>query len=109
MPTLTLVVDRFLEIKNFKPEKYWFIDAICVIDENTGITFKWSKKNTRNELEIHETYVRMTENSIDGQVKGKVKEKKKIPKKKYRPYPLITVKFQKLATDKLKMSSAHAM
>jgi DNA topoisomerase-3 len=30
-------------------------------------------------------------------------------KKKYRPYPLTTVKFQKLATDKLKMSSAQAM
>lgn len=31
------------------------------------------------------------------------------PKKRYRPYPLTTVNFQKLATDKLKMSSAKAM
>ena len=38
-----------------------------------------------------------------------MKDKKKIPKKKYRPYPLVTVKFQKLATDKLKMSAADAM
>ena len=39
-------------------------------------------------------------------VQGKILERNKNEKKKYRPYPLTTVKFQKLATDKLKMSSA---
>ena len=48
MPTLGFVVNRFLEIRNFKPEKYWIIDALCVIDEETAIPFTWSKKNTRN-------------------------------------------------------------
>jgi DNA topoisomerase-3 len=38
-----------------------------------------------------------------------VKNRKVSPKKRYRPYPLTTVKFQKIATDKLKMSSAQAM
>ena len=32
MPTLSFVVERYLLIKNFKPEKYWYIDATCVID-----------------------------------------------------------------------------
>ena len=45
----------------------------------------------------------------DYDVRGKVKSKKTNKKKKYRPYPLITVSFQKLATNKLKMSSAEAM
>lgn len=45
----------------------------------------------------------------DGNVMGKVKDRKVNPKKKYRPYPLTTVKFQKVATDKLRMSSAKAM
>lgn len=41
-----------------------------------------------------------------GVVKGRVMQRNKNEKKKYRPYPLTTVKFQKLATDKLKISSA---
>ena len=44
-----------------------------------------------------------------GVVKGKILQRNKNEKKKYRPYPLTTVKFQKLATDKLKISSAEAM
>jgi DNA topoisomerase III len=45
----------------------------------------------------------------DGRIVGKILERNKNQKKKYRPYPLTTVAFQKLATDKLKMSSAEAM
>jgi DNA topoisomerase IA len=45
----------------------------------------------------------------DGNVMATVKDRKTNAKKKYRPYPLTTVKFQKLATDKLKISSAKAM
>lgn len=40
---------------------------------------------------------------------ARVKDRKRAEKKKYRPYPLTTVKFQKLATDKLRLSSAKAM
>jgi DNA topoisomerase-3 len=40
---------------------------------------------------------------------AKTKKRNKNQKKKYRPYPLTTVKFQKLATDKLRLSSAKAM
>lgn len=35
--------------------------------------------------------------------------RKSVNRKKYRPYPLTTVQFQKLATDKLRMSAANAM
>lgn len=45
----------------------------------------------------------------EGKVVGKILERNKNEKKKYRPYPLTTVTFQKLATDKLKISSAEAM
>jgi DNA topoisomerase III len=45
----------------------------------------------------------------NGVIKGKILQRNKNEKKKYRPYPLTTVAFQKLATDKLKISSAEAM
>jgi DNA topoisomerase IA len=51
----------------------------------------------------------MLSSFTDGNVMATVKNRKVNPKKRYRPYPLTTVKFQKIATDKLKMSSAKAM
>ena len=45
----------------------------------------------------------------DGEIRGKVIQRNKKDKKRYRPFPLTTVAFQKLATDKLRLSSAEAM
>lgn len=47
--------------------------------------------------------------SGEGIIKGRVTNRNKNPKKKNRPFPLTTVTFQKLATDKLRISSAEAM
>lgn len=46
---------------------------------------------------------------MNGHLKGKVLKRSKNIKKRYRPYPLTTVELQKLATDKLRMSSARIM
>jgi len=51
----------------------------------------------------------MKANQGNDRLIGRILQRNKNVKKKYRPYPLTTVKFQKLATDKLKMSSAEAM
>jgi DNA topoisomerase-3 len=32
LPTLGFVVQRYLEIKYFKPEDYYFLKATCIID-----------------------------------------------------------------------------
>ena len=42
-------------------------------------------------------------------MKGKIQKRSKNTKKRYRPYPLTTVELQKLATDKLRISSARLM
>ena len=46
---------------------------------------------------------------MNGELRGKVLKRSKNVKKRYRPYPLTTVELQKLATDKLRMSSARVM
>ena len=40
MPTLGFVVDRYLEIKNFKPEKFWVVEAKIILDEKTVVDLK---------------------------------------------------------------------
>lgn len=67
------------------------------------------RKNIRDEALANQLIYDLISPFTDGNVIGKVKSRKVNPKKKYRPYPLTTVKFQKLATDKLRMTSAKAM
>lgn len=90
LPTLGFVVQRYLEIKYFKPEDYYFLKATCVISETTGIEMKWTKPNTRVKTAIALIYNNMYEKT-NGSMKGKVKKRSKNTKKRYRPYPLTTV------------------
>lgn len=46
---------------------------------------------------------------LNGNIKGKVLKRSKNVKKRYKPFPLTTVELQKLATDKLRMTSAKVM
>lgn len=48
-PTLALVVQRHLEIENFKPEDYWELKTIC-----KGATFNAVSGRFRNETEAQE-------------------------------------------------------
>ena len=108
MPTLGFVVDRYLEIKYFKPEKYWLIKASIILSENTTVELKWERSNTRDQTQANIMFYTMFESAHqgEGKVVGRILERNKNEKKRYRPYPLTTISFQKLATDKLKLSSA---
>ena len=78
------------------------------MNDNTGIDLKWTKKNTRDQNAIAGIYMNIYE-KMNGNIRGKVLKRSKNVKKRYRPYPLTTVELQKLATDKLRMTSARVM
>jgi DNA topoisomerase IA len=59
LPTLGFVVERYLENKYFVPEDYYFLTATCVINENTGIDLKWTKKNIKDKIAIDLIYLKM--------------------------------------------------
>lgn len=56
------------------------------------------EKNTRNQIEANQALFNILSSFPEGNVMAKVKDRRRAEKKKYRPYPLTTVKFQKLAT-----------
>ena len=73
-PTLFMIVNREEEIKNFKPETYWCLNA-----KGKGFTLNWIDNKTFKE-EIADSIV----NKCKGK-EGEVIEVKKATKKKYSP------------------------
>lgn len=73
-PTLFMIVNREEEIKNFKPENYWCLNA-----KGKGFTLNWIDNKTFKE-EIADSII----NKCKGK-EGEVIEVKKATKKKYSP------------------------
>lgn len=73
-PTLFMIVNKEEEIKNFKPENYWCLNA-----KGKGFTLNWIDNKTFKE-EIADSIV----NKCKGK-QGEVIEVKKATKKKYSP------------------------
>jgi len=102
-PTLGFVVDRYFRVKNFVPETFW---AIKVTHERDGIkvNFNW----TRHRLFDRMATVILYERCLSAKT-AKVTKVQEKPTKKWKPLPLTTVEFQKMATRFLRMTGHQAM
>ncbi|KAK3379381.1 DNA topoisomerase [Lasiosphaeria ovina] len=102
-PTLGFVVDRYFRVKNFVPETFW---AIKVVHEREGIkvNFNWSRHRLFDRMSVIILYERCLEAK-----KAKVASSREKPTKKWKPLPLTTVEFQKMATRFLRMTGQEAM
>ncbi|KAG9248104.1 DNA topoisomeras-like protein III [Calycina marina] len=102
-PTLGFVVDRYLRVKNFVPEKFWSI-KIMHCREDIDVVFNWR----RNHLFDRAVVVILFERCIAAKI-AKVTKVLEKPTRKFKPYPLTTVEFQKAATSWLRMNGQTAM
>ncbi|KAF0989610.1 hypothetical protein HZS_7052 [Henneguya salminicola] len=102
-PTLGFVVERYNEIKNFLPETFWKI-IVKYLRNKIDVNFTWDRNHLFDELSCQVIY----ESCMDSKEATVIFMDKK-PKSKYRPQPLYTVEFEKLATKYLKLTSKQAM
>ncbi|KAL6046567.1 DNA topoisomerase 3-alpha, variant 2 [Balamuthia mandrillaris] len=102
-PTLGFVVERFWEIQNFKEETFWSIQ--CRISKN-GVTTqpRWKRHRLFDKLACLVIYEMCLENP-----EATVASITKKPVRKWRPFPLTTVRLQTLAAQKLRISAHQAM
>eukprot|EP00466_Bigelowiella_natans_P007193 jgi/Bigna1/57958/fgenesh1_pm.42_\ len=104
-PTLGFVVERFLERESFVSEPFWKI-AVTHKPEKDGPTayFSWERRRLFCHFSTLVLYRLCLDNPIATVTDSHAREKRK-----YRPYPLATVEFQKRAVRYLRMDSKRAM
>ncbi|KAF2264900.1 DNA topoisomerase III [Lojkania enalia] len=102
-PTLGFVVDRYLRVRNFVPETFWYIK---VLHEKEGINvrFTWSRGHLFDRMAVTIIF----EKCLIAK-RAKVIKMQKKPTKKWKPLPLTTVELQKLGSRFLRMSSQEVM
>lgn len=102
-PTLGFVVDRYFKVKNFKPEPFWSI-RITHKRDNMDAIFFWNRNRLFDRVAVTILFERCLAAKM-----AKVSKVQQKPTKKWKPLPLTTVEFQKIATRFLNMNGEQAM
>ncbi|CAI2384895.1 unnamed protein product [Moneuplotes crassus] len=102
-PTLGFVVERYQKVRDFVPEKYWYLDLRLEVDEYS-VKFQWDRGKIFDKVICFIIYQKSVE-------AGKAKVTKYQTRKttRRRPQPLNTIQMQKLISSRLKISPSNAM
>ncbi|RAH52814.1 DNA topoisomerase III [Aspergillus piperis CBS 112811] len=102
-PTLGFVVDRYLRVKNFKPETFWGIKVMHTRDD-IKVNFLWKRVHLFDRAAV----TVMLERCLMAK-KAKVTKVTQKPTSKRRPLPLTTVDLQMMGSRYLRMDSQTIM
>ncbi|XP_042197043.1 DNA topoisomerase 3-alpha isoform X2 [Callorhinchus milii] len=102
-PTLGFVVERFKAIQAFIPEPFYKIKVTHEKDDSS-VEFNWK----RNRLFNHTACLVLYQICMEDPV-ATVLDVFSKPKSKWRPLPLDTVEFEKLASRKLRINAKETM
>ncbi|KAL1592503.1 DNA topoisomerase [Nothophoma quercina] len=102
-PTLGFVVDRYLRVRNFVPEPFWYI-KVHHIKDDVEVKFNWRRGHLFDRMAVTLTFERCLISRT-----AKVTKMAKKPTRKWKPLPLTTVELQKLGSRFLRMSSQEVM
>lgn len=103
-PTLSFVVDRYLRVRKFRPEPFWFIDLV-VDQKNQKVSFSWSRGHLFDKAFVYLLYAQIMR-SNSPPIVSLVGTK---PTSHYRPFPLTTVELQKCCSRYFRMSAKQAL
>ncbi|KAF7587879.1 DNA topoisomerase [Aspergillus hancockii] len=102
-PTLGFVVDRYLRVKNFKPENFWGI-KVMHIRNRIKVNFLWRRVHLFDRAAV----TVMLERCLMAK-KAKVTKVNQKPTSKWRPLPLTTVDLQMMGSRFLRIDSQKIM
>lgn len=102
-PTLGFVVDRYLRVRNFVPEPFWYI-RVSHEKDGINVKFSWRRGHFFDRMAVIIIYERCLLSK-----EAKVAKTQKKPTKKWKPLPLTTVELQKVGSRFLRMTSQEVM
>ncbi|KAL5388782.1 hypothetical protein DPSP01_002887 [Paraphaeosphaeria sporulosa] len=102
-PTLGFVVDRYLRVRNFVPEPFWYI-RVSHEKDSINVKFSWRRGHLFDRMAVIIIYERCLLSKH-----AKVTKTQKKPTKKWKPLPLTTVELQKMGSRFLRMTSQEVM
>ncbi len=113
-PTLGFVVERYLKITSFVPQKYWYL--LCSYEyldpdsqTNSSVNFSWDRNHIFDRYITTILYESCIEGSTNNEVRAIVTKCDAKPTSKARPTPLNTIELTKRASRFLKMGSERTM
>jgi DNA topoisomerase-3 len=102
-PTLGFVVDRYLRVRNFVPEPFWYI-RVAHTKSEIDVKFNWRRGHLFDRMAVTISFERCLLAKT-----AKVIKMAKKPTKKWKPLPLTTVELQKNGSRFLRMTSQQVM
>lgn len=102
-PTLGFVVDRYLRVRNFIPEPFWYI-KVHHTNEDVEVRFNWRRGHLFDRMAVTLIFEKCLLSKT-----AKVIKMAKKPTKKWKPLPLTTVELQKMGSRFLRMTSQDVM
>lgn len=102
-PTMGFVINRYLEVVNFRPQPFWYI-AVNDKREDIPVSFNWKRHRLFNEHACLAFYSKIMEVP-----KARVISVNGKPKSNWRPEPMYTTSMEKLASNKLRISAKEAL
>lgn len=115
-PTLGFVADRYIKIKEFRPEEFWSIsfsfEGVSVDGDRCFCDFAWRRHRVFDRFTcaiLYESCFTQNSSSNEMQVVAQIKAVDASPTSRFKPLPLNTIELQKRASRFLSMSSEHTM
>ncbi|RJE21209.1 DNA Topoisomerase [Aspergillus sclerotialis] len=102
-PTLGFVVERYLRVKRFKPEKFWGIKVMHLRD-GIKVNFLWNRVHLFDRAAV----IIMLERCLTAK-QAKITKVNQKPTSKWRPLPLTTVDLQMMGSRYLRMDGKTVM
>lgn len=102
-PTMGFVINRYLEVVNFRPQPFWYITVSDTRDK-INVTFNWRRHRLFDEAACLAFYSKIMEcpkARVIG-VTGKQKSN-------WRPEPMYTTSMEKLASNKLRITAKQTL
>lgn len=103
-PTLSFVVDRYLRVRRFIAEPFWYLDVV-VDQKGQKVPFSWARGHLFDKAFVYLLYSQL----MLGNSPATISSVSTKPTQHYKPFPLTTVELQKCCSRFFRLTAKQAL